>query len=276
MVEALIAIVALAAMEIVLGIDNVVFIAIVSARLPEAQRPKARKLGLLAALVMRILLLFTISWVMKADTPFFEWSWLFGESEFFTKHEELNGISVKDVILLVGGLFLIWKSVFEIHEKLEPEADGDGDIESKPPTFSGVILQIMVLDLIFSLDSVITAVGMVKSDIPVYGFTIKGIWLMVAAVLIAVGVMMAFANPISNFVERHPTLKMLALSFLILIGVMLVAEGAGAHFDKGYIYFAMAFALIVEFLNIRMRGMSRIPIEKQLRRKKAKPVTESE
>ncbi len=259
--EALIAVVALAAMEIVLGIDNIVFIAIVSARLPEEQRPNARRLGLIAALVMRILLLFTISWVMQAKEPFFHWSWVFGDLEFFHHHEELEGVSVKDLILFVGGLFLIWKSVFEIHEKLEHQQHGEEGGGKAPATFSGVIFQVMALDVIFSLDSVITAVGMVKDTVQIGGAEISGIWLMVTAVLISVGVMIVFANPISEFVERHPTLKMLALSFLILIGVMLVAEGAGTHFNKGYIYFAMAFALIVEFLNMRVRLKGRRPQE---------------
>lgn len=261
--EAVIAVLALTAMEIVLGIDNIVFIAIVSARLPEAQRPNARRLGLIAALVMRILLLFTISWVMRADSPLFHWSSLLGNFSFFINHEELNDVSLKDLILFFGGLFLIWKSVFEIHEKLEGHPEGHGPTKAAI-TFSGVIMQIMVLDLVFSLDSVITAVGMIKSEVAFLGYMIPGIWLMVTAVLISVGVMVAFANPISDFVERHPTLKMLALSFLILIGVMLVAEGAGAHFNKGYIYFAMAFALGVEFLNLRVRVKSRRPVEKQL------------
>lgn len=263
--EALIAVIALAAMEIVLGIDNIVFIAIVSARLPEEQRPNARRVGLLAALVMRILLLFTISWVMQAKEPFFYWSSIFGNLEFFEHHEELAGVSVKDLILFVGGLFLIWKSVFEIHEKLEHHPHAEGGPKKAPATFSGVIFQVMMLDIIFSLDSVITAVGMVKEEVMIAGMAISGIWLMVVAVLISVGVMIVFANPISEFVERHPTLKMLALSFLILIGVMLVAEGAGTHFNKGYIYFAMTFALIVEFLNMRVRMKGRKPIEVELK-----------
>ncbi len=259
--EALIAVIALAAMEIVLGIDNIVFIAIVSARLPKEQRPNARRMGLLAALVMRILLLFTISWVMQAKEPFFYWSSIFGDLEFFQHHEEVAGVSVKDLILFFGGLFLIWKSVFEIHEKLEHEPHAEGGEKKAAATFSGVIFQVMFLDVIFSLDSVITAVGMVKDTVMIGGVEVGGIWLMVTAVLISIGVMIAFANPISEFVERHPTLKMLALSFLILIGVMLVAEGAGTHFNKGYIYFAMTFALIVEFLNMRVRIKGRKPAE---------------
>ena len=189
MMEALIAVLALTAMEIVLGIDNIVFIAIVSARLPEAQRPNARRLGLIAALVMRILLLFTISWVMRADSPLFHWSSLLGDFSFFIDHEELNDVSLKDLILFFGGLFLIWKSVFEIHEKLEGHPEGHGPTKAAI-TFSGVIMQIMVLDLVFSLDSVITAVGMIKSEVAFLGYAIPGIWLMVTAVLISVGVWM--------------------------------------------------------------------------------------
>lgn len=274
--EALVAVIALSAMEIVLGIDNIVFIAIVSARLPEAQRPNARRMGLLAALVMRIILLCTISWVMSLKSDIFEWTWLVGNSELLTEHPEMNGVTWKDIILFVGGLFLIWKSVGEIHEKLDDEEHSEEDAKKVKATFSGVILQIMALDVIFSLDSVITAVGMVKEQVNVFGVAISGIWLMVTAVLISVGVMIAFANTISDFVERHPTLKMLALSFLILIGVMLVAEGAGAHFDKGYVYFAMAFALGVELLNMRVRSLRLTPIEKKIadrKRQRAKEGT---
>lgn len=252
-IEAAIALLTLTTLEIVLGIDNIVFIAIISGRLPEEQRPKARKLGLLAALVMRILLLLTISWVMKATFPLFSWTDLGINLDYLTEHEELNHVSIKDLILFFGGLFLIWKSVHEVHEKLEHEPEAESDTPKKAITFSGVITQIVLLDIIFSLDSVITAVGMVKGEI---GGFIPGIYVMVTAVIVAVGVMIAFANPISNFVERHPTLKMLALSFLILIGVMLVAEGTGAHFNKGYVYFAMAFALVVEMLNLRMKAVS--------------------
>lgn len=253
-IEAGIALVTLTTLEIVLGIDNIVFIAIVSGRLPEEQRPNARRLGLLAALVTRILLLMTITWVMRADTPLFHWTDLGIDSTYLVEHHELNGVSVKDLILLIGGLFLIWKSVHEIHDKLEHEPHEDSETPKAAITFGGVITQIVLLDIIFSLDSVITAVGMVKGEI---GGFIPGLYVMIAAVIAAVGVMIAFANPISNFVERHPTLKMLALSFLILIGVMLVAEGTGAHFDKGYVYFAMAFALVVEMLNLRMKAVSK-------------------
>lgn len=271
--EALIAVVALTAMEIVLGIDNIVFIAIVSARLPEEQRPAARKLGLLGALVTRILLLFTLTWIMQLDKPFFVWSSWIGSNEFLEHHESFNGVSVKDLILLVGGLFLIWHSVGEIHEKLDEqsghEEDEDGDDQPEvTPTMMSIVIKIMLLDVIFSLDSVITAVGMVKSQWAIFGMEFSGIWLMVSAVILSIIVMIIFANPISEFVEKYPTIKMLALSFLILIGVMLVAEGAGTHFDKGYVYFAMVFALIVEFLNMRMRIKS--PRGEELRRNRRK------
>jgi predicted tellurium resistance membrane protein TerC len=240
--EALIALVALTAMEIVLGIDNIVFIAVLVGKLPKEQQPKARTLGLGAAMLTRILLLCTLTWILKLNEPVFSLvdlgipeSWL---------AEEVNHVSVRDIILLVGGLFLIGKSVHEIHDKLEGHA---GEIKTGLTAgFGGVLMQIAVLDIIFSLDSVITAVGMARE-----------LWVMILAIVLAVGVMMVFAGTVSRFVERHPTLKMLALSFLILIGVMLVAEGIGTHVNKGYIYFAMAFSLIVETLNLRMRSKAK-------------------
>jgi predicted tellurium resistance membrane protein TerC len=239
--EYLIGLVALTAMEIVLGIDNIVFIAILTGRLPKDQQPRARRMGLGLALIMRILLLLSISFVLRLTNPLFHLStWL--PSSWLT--EEIDVVSVKDLILFTGGLFLIWKSVHEIHNKIEGEEDARGP--GVPVSFHAVLVQIGLMDLIFSLDSVITAVGMVKGDR-------TGIAIMIASVMIAIGVMLVFAEQISHFVERHPTLKMLALSFLILIGVMLVAEGIGTHFDKKYIYFAMAFAMIVECLNIRVR-----------------------
>ena len=241
--EALIALIALTAMEIVLGIDNIVFIAILVGRLPEKQRALARQLGLGAAMVMRILLLLTLTWILGLTEPLFALvdlgipeSWL---------AEEVNEVSVRDLILLVGGLFLIGKSVHEIHVKFE--GHGDGQEAKSTASFGGVLLQIAVLDIVFSLDSVITAVGMAKD-----------LWVMITAVVLAVGVMLIFAGTVSRFVERHPTLKMLALSFLILIGVMLVAEGIGTEINKGYIYFAMAFALGVECLKLRLRGKTRL------------------
>lgn len=240
--EYLVALVALTAMEIVLGIDNIVFIAILTGRLPAQQQPAARRCGLSLAMLMRIALLLTITWVLGLTKPIFHLSSLPLPAEWL--NDDINQVSVKDLILLAGGLFLLWKSVHEIHSRVAgPEEENSARTRS---TFAGVILQIVMMDIIFSLDSVITAVGMVRAD----GY---GIWVMIGAVMIAVGVMLIFSETVSRFVEEHPTLKMLALSFLLLIGVMLVAEGIGTHFNKGYIYFAMAFALLVEALNLRVR-----------------------
>jgi predicted tellurium resistance membrane protein TerC len=217
-------------LEIVLGIDNIIFISILSGKLPPDQQARARKLGLGLALFTRVLLLMGLAWVVKLDKPFFE-------------HESFGfklAVSVKDLILITGGLFLIYKSVHEIHEKLEGE---DGEKTKKiTPAFGKVIFSILMMDIIFSLDSVITAVGMVQE-----------IGIMITAVILAMIVMLIFVNQISNFVDRHPTIKVLALSFLILIGTMLVAEGFHQHINKGYIYFAMAFAALVEGINIRVR-----------------------
>lgn len=212
-------------LEIVLGIDNIIFISILSSKLPEEQRKKARQLGLALALITRILLLLSLGWVMSLTNP-----WLTIGSF------ELNG---KSMILLGGGLFLIWKSVHEIHHKLEGHEESSKNV--KVATFANTIVQILILDIVFSLDSVITAVGMV-SQIPI----------MIAAVVIAVGVMLVFAGPVSDFVEKHPTVKMLALAFLILIGVNLISEGVGLHIEKGYTYFAMGFAVAVEMLNLKL------------------------
>ncbi|MBC8868464.1 MAG: TerC family protein [Planctomycetes bacterium] len=242
--EYLVALVALTAMEIVLGIDNIVFIAILTGQLPENERPGARRFGLGLALVSRVLLLLAISQVLKLTYAVFYLQNL-GIPESWLS-EEVNLVSWKDLILFVGGLFLIWKSVFEIHKKLEGGAEehkGGGR-----SSYVGVIVQIGLLDIIFSLDSVITAVGMVKGDA-------KGLAVMVTAIVLAIIVMLIFAGKVSDFVERHPTLKMLALSFLILIGVMLVAEGIGTHMDKKLIYFAMAFSLVLEMLNMRLRNV---------------------
>jgi predicted tellurium resistance membrane protein TerC len=243
--EYLIALLALSAMEIVLGIDNVVFIAILVGRLPESQRDKARRLGLALALVMRILLLLTISWIIKLIDPVFHLSSLGLSGEWLG--EEVNAVSWKDMILLAGGLFLIWKSVHEIHNKLEGQHEEHAVVRFA--SFGAVLVEIALIDILFSLDSVITAVGMVKAD-P------KGLAVMISAIVLAVMVMMVFSGKVSAFVERHPTLKMLALSFLILIGVMLVAEGIGTHFDRKYVYFAMAFSLVVEMLNMRARSVA--------------------
>ena len=224
--ETWIALLTLTALEIVLGIDNVVFISILAGKLPLAQQARARRVGLALAMLMRIALLFSLAWIIRLTAPLFS----------VVGHE----ISGRDLILLLGGLFLLAKSTHEIHQKLEGE---QGHISTRTTaSFGGVIVQILLLDIVFSLDSVITAVGMVDE-----------IGVMVAAVVIAVGFMLVFAGPISSFVERHPTVKMLALSFLLLIGFALIAEGFGQHIPKGYIYFAMAFSLGVEVLNLRLR-----------------------
>jgi predicted tellurium resistance membrane protein TerC len=224
----LVSLLTLVALEVVLGIDNVIFIAILAGRLPAADQPKARRLGIAMAVLSRIALLLSISWVMRLTEPLFSiggWA-----------------LSGKALILLGGGLFLIAKSTYEIHDKLEGSEESHGAGGGKG-ALTAVVLQIMVVDIVFSLDSVITAVGMTP-HIPV----------MIIAVLVAAGIMLAFSGPISSFVHRHPTMKMLALSFLILIGVMLVGEAFGQHVDKGYIYFAMAFALGVECINMRLRA----------------------
>jgi len=225
--EHALALATLTLMEIVLGIDNIVFIAIITGKLPEKQRPAARRVGLFLAMFIRIALLLAIGWVMGLT-----------KTLFTLMEHEFKG---KDLVLLVGGLFLIYKATTEIHKKLEGEgaeavAGGDG------VSFKSAVTQIVMLDIVFSLDSVITAVGMARE-----------IWVMVTAVVISVVVMLAFSGKISAFVEKHPTVKMLALSFLLLIGVMLTADGLGQHIPKGYIYFAMAFSLGVEMLNLRMR-----------------------
>ena len=273
-----IAFLTLACMEIVLGIDNLIYIAIVSSRLPKEQQPAARKVGLAMALVTRLLLLFTLSYIVNhLQEPVFELTQIgvpvavierlsghsademekadgtkegvenshahaeeevavVGKSGF----AESNGISWKDIVLFVGGLFLLWKSIHEIHEQFGH--DSNDDVKAYRVGFLGVVSQIAVMDIVFSLDSVITAVGMAKN-----------LTVMVGAIIVAVIVMLIFAERVSRFVEEHPTLKVLALSFLILIGVMLVAEGVGAHLDKGYIYFAIIFSLGVEFINMRSR-----------------------
>jgi predicted tellurium resistance membrane protein TerC len=231
----------LTAMEIILGVDNVIFIAIIAGKLPEAQRPKARRIGLAAALGTRLLLLFSLSFLLGLTAPVFTLP-----SLGFLHDLEAREVSWRDIILLAGGLFLIGKSTYEMHEKLEhAKRAREGEPASGPAiavSFGKVILTIAIIDIVFSLDSVITAVGMVET-----------LWVMVVAMVIAMGVMLYFAGPIANFVDRHPTVKVLALSFLILIGVMLVAEGMGQHIDKGYIYAAMAFAVIVEMINMRLR-----------------------
>ena len=233
--ESWISLATLAAMEIVLGIDNIVFLTILAGRLPAAEQPRARRLGLAFALLTRLVLLFAISWVMGLTRELFT---AFG-----------HAISGRDLILLGGGLFLIAKATHEIHDKLEVQHAAPAAAPEGGAAFWAVIAQIAVLDIVFSLDSVITAVGMAK-HLPI----------MVAAMVLAVGVMLVFAGPVGDFVERHPTMKMLALSFLILIGVMLTAEAFGKHIEKGYIYFAMAFSLMVELLNLRMRRARAAPV----------------
>ncbi|MDP1834423.1 MAG: TerC family protein [Chlamydiales bacterium] len=224
--HSLVAFLTLCALELVLGIDNVIFISIVSDRLPKNQQGKARKLGLSLAVITRILLLLSLSWVIGLTEPLFS---VLG-----------HDISGRDLLLLLGGLFLIAKSTHEIHSKLEAaEEQKAGTGHSK---FAFIIVQILLLDIVFSLDSVITAVGMVN-DIPI----------MVAAIVVSTAIMIFASGAIAGFVDRHPTIKMLALSFLVLIGVTLLAEGLGQHISKGYIYFAMAYSLAVEALNIRLR-----------------------
>ena len=245
--EIWISLLTLTVLEIVLGIDNIVFISILSNKLPPEQQRRARRLGLLAALVMRVLLLLSIKWIMSLTEPFIHAGAWFGISSGDLV-EKLT-FSGRDLILLLGGLFLIYKSTVEIHHKLEG-AEDKHEMKDKRITFGNVILQIMILDIVFSLDSVITAVGMADH-----------IEVMIAAVVIAVAVMMLSAEAISNFVNRHPSVKMLALAFLLLIGVSLTAEAFDQHIPKGYIYFAMAFSVMVEFLNLRTKKQAKVPAE---------------
>ena len=223
----------LTVLELVLGIDNVIFISILAGKLPADQQQRARVIGLSLALVMRVILLFSLSWVMGLTSPLFS----------VMNH----GVSGRDLILLIGGLFLIAKSTHEIHGSLEGE-EGHA-IKKVYASFASVIVQITLLDIVFSLDSVITAIGMVDR-----------VAIMIGAVVVSIVAMMLFAGPIGNFVQRHPTIKMLALAFLLLIGFTLIAEGFNLHIPKGYIYFAMAFSVLVEFLNMRLRRKSKEPI----------------
>lgn len=232
--QAWIALLTLTSLEIVLGIDNIIFISILAGKLPGEQQKKARILGLLAAMISRLLLLLSLTWIMRLTAPLFN---VFGQD-----------FSGRDLILLIGGLFLIAKATHEIHNKLEG-AEGESDAKVKA-SFAGVIVQIMLIDIVFSLDSVITAVGMVQE-----------VSIMMVAVIISVGFMLFFSGAISDFVQRHPTVKMLALAFLILIGVTLVAEGFEQHISKGYIYFAMAFSVLVEMLNLRLRKATAEPVQ---------------
>jgi predicted tellurium resistance membrane protein TerC len=225
--QAWIALLTLTSLELVLGIDNIVFISILASKLPEEQRPKARRIGLAVAMISRLALLFSIAALARLTQPLF--------------HLMEHGFSGRDLILIAGGLFLLGKSAIEIHAKLEGTEHGEH--EAKVSTFRGMLLQILVIDLVFSLDSVITAVGMVEH-----------VGVMVAAIVISVGLMILFANPVGHFVERRPTVKMLALCFLLLVGTALIADGLGHHIPRGYIYFAMAFSILVEVLNLRVRG----------------------
>lgn len=245
--ENLIAFITLTALEIVLGIDNIVFIALLVGKLPREQRPRARRLGLGGALVTRVLLLLAINWVMGLTRE------LVAIPAFWTAGDphDTFGVTGRDLILLVGGMFLIGKATYEIHDKLEGGPAGGGPRVMS--SFAAIVGQIMLLDIVFSLDSVITAVGMVRTR-PEAAWI--GLTIMIAAVVVAIVVMLAFSGAISAYVEKHPTIKMLALSFLILIGVMLVVEGLHSHIPRGYIYFAMAFALVVELLNMRVRKVS--------------------
>ena len=228
-----IALITLTVLEIVLGVDNIIFISILSGKLPQHQQDRARRIGLLLAMLMRVALLFSIAWVARLKEPLFA---VFG-----------HGVSGRDLVLILGGLFLLAKSTHEIHENLEGEgAHGEARAVA---SFAGVLVQIMLLDIVFSLDSVITAVGMADQ-----------LSVMILAVMIAVGVMMVAAGSISRFVERHPTVKMLALSFLLLIGMSLILDGVGQHVPKGYIYFAMGFSVFVEMINLRVRKKSE-PVE---------------
>ena len=224
--ETWVALVTLTSLEVVLGIDNIIFISILAGKLPAEQQARARTTGLAVAMLSRIALLFSLASVMRLTTPWFS---VLGRD-----------ISGRDLILIGGGLFLLAKSTHEIHEKVE--GHGEGTVTRAPASFAGVIVQILLLDVVFSLDSVITAIGMADE-----------IAIMVAAVMIAVGFMMVFAGAVGDFVHRHPTVKMLALSFLLMIGLSLVAEGFGQHIPKGYIYFAMAFSVFVEMLNLKVR-----------------------
>jgi predicted tellurium resistance membrane protein TerC len=235
--QAWIALVTLIGLEVVLGIDNIIFISILVGRLPEQQRNSARNLGLGLAMFSRLALLLSLAWIMKLTTPLFT---VLGQT-----------ISGRDLILIGGGLFLLWKSVHEIHNSLEgPDQAQTEGAAHRGATYAGVLTQIALIDIIFSLDSVITAVGMVDE-----------ISIMVVAIVVTVAIMLVAARPIGEFVDKHPTIKMLALSFLVLVGVVLIAEGFGQKIPKGYIYFAMAFSVAVEMLNIRIRARRADPVK---------------
>ncbi len=242
MAETIIALVTLILLEVVLGLDNVIFISILSSRLPEHQQKKARRLGLILAMFMRLGLLAIVAWILRLTNDLFTIPW-------FNGPEYEMGISGKDLILTLGGLFLIYKSATEMYHKMEGE-EGDKSKAIKAISFNAVILQILLLDIVFSIDSIITAVGMVKE-----------LWVMYTAVIVTVIIMLFAAEPISKFVNKHPVFKMLALSFLLLIGLSLIAEGFEVHIPKGYIYFSMAFALFVDVIQLRMSRSKQPPVQ---------------
>lgn len=240
----LIALVALCAMEIVLGIDNLVFLSVLSSKLPKEQQKSARLIGLSLAMGMRIALLATLFWIMKLKDPILSLDILplgAAAQDWLLERPEINQVSIKDLILIGGGLFLLWKSVKEIHHLVDGQHSQNSVVA--PPSYASVLIQVMILDIVFSLDSVITAVGMADQ-----------LWVMVTAVIVSVIIMMFFSTKVAVFVEQNPTVKMLAVAFLVMIGAMLVADGCGTHVSKGYVYFAMLFALGVEILNLRARG----------------------
>lgn len=241
MAESIIALLTLILLEVVLGLDNVIFISILASRLPEHQQKKARRLGLVLAMLIRLGLLAVISVILRLTTDLFTIPWPVGPDY------EL-GISGKDLILILGGLFLIYKSATEMFHKMEGE-EGDKSKTLKAVSFKGVIVQILLLDIVFSVDSIITAVGMVEE-----------LWVMYVAVVVTVAIMLFAAEPISKFVNKHPVFKMLALSFLLLIGVSLIAEGFGVHIPKGYIYFSMAFALFVDVIQLKLNKTKTPPV----------------
>ena len=239
------ALITLTVLELILGVDNIIFISIVSNKLPVAQQPRARTIGLILALVFRVILLLTITWIIRLTEPVFTIG-------FIKEDGQPLGISWKDIILILGGIFLVFKSTLEIHHKMEiPDTNGTQKVKA-PTSFSAVILQIVLVDAVFSFDSILTAIGLVENVVT-----------MIIAVVISMILMMVFAGTISNFINKHPTLQILALSFLIMIGVMLVAEGFHQEINKAYIYTAIAFSLIVELVNMRLRKKQQMQLNNQ-------------
>lgn len=239
------ALITLTVLELILGVDNIIFISIVSNKLPIEQQPKARTIGLVLALVFRIILLLTITWIIRLTEPVFSIG-------FIEEDGQPLGISWKDIILILGGIFLVFKSTLEIHHKMEIPDGAGGQKVKAPSSFSAVILQIVLVDAVFSFDSILTAIGLVEN-----------VLIMIIAVVISMILMMVFAGAISNFINKHPTLQILALSFLIMIGVMLVAEGFHQEINKAYIYTAIAFSLIVELINMRLRKKQQLQLNNQ-------------